>query len=777
MLKVLFIFTFGNVLYGQVGPYFGGPTCETAVPIEIGEGYITNDFLGDDWYYFVAPCDGELEVTNCAYGDNKQTIIYSGSCVSLVTEKTATGDDCSTNDLDGGHIMSAGDTAFIQMDDTWDEDDIVFDIVFENPECTSPTAGSCYAVTPNEIVLSWVAGDAEVGWLVIYGISGFDPNIEGDTVESVFLTVTLTDLEEDTCYDFYVASTCEPDMVSCLYGPFTCCTPEACGTPTSVIPISITSESFSLNWTGYFEEVEYFEVEWGLEGFEPGSGTSMECYPFETCDFTDLESYECYDIYARSHCAGDLVSSWSGPFTVCTLVDSADFDIEGTVYFDENENGVQDEGEPGVNLASIISDPESLLCFTGEDGFYATSTLYLEEGVYEISPMWADSWSISSDSLIYTINVDDTYEPRDSLDFGLYPDTLIYDIDTDIDGAWPRCNDIINYWLEIENTGTTIASGLVHLELDDSLEYVSASILPDSIVGQNVYWYYEGLFYFDDELITVQVGTPDGVADTVLSTLTVTIDTGGVELYSFVETEQQVIRCAYDPNDKAVDPAGEGEMGNVPPTTESLEYLVRFQNTGTDTAISVVIRDQLDPNIIWHSLTPLAHSHDMTVELGFDGEVSFIFNDIMLPDSNVNEPASHGFVKYGVKLKEDLPIGTSIYNTAHIYFDFNPAIVTNTTVNTLHIDDVSIAELTKEHEILVYPNPFSESTTIYVDESLSKNSSLQIVDLFGKQVYSIDRIKSNSIEIEASQFSSGLYILVIQDLTTSEIYTKRLVVN
>ena len=93
-LKFLFIFTLVNVSYGQEGPYFGGPTCATAIPIEVGEGYITNNFLSDDWYYFVAPCDGELEVTNCTYGDNKQIIIYTGSCGSLVTEKTADGDDC-----------------------------------------------------------------------------------------------------------------------------------------------------------------------------------------------------------------------------------------------------------------------------------------------------------------------------------------------------------------------------------------------------------------------------------------------------------------------------------------------------------------------------------------------------------------------------------------------------------------------------------------------------------------------------------------------------------
>ncbi|MCC7454023.1 MAG: T9SS type A sorting domain-containing protein [Crocinitomix sp.] len=205
--------------------------------------------------------------------------------------------------------------------------------------------------------------------------------------------------------------------------------------------------------------------------------------------------------------------------------------------------------------------------------------------------------------------------------------------------------------------------------------------------------------------------------------------------------------------------------------------MVRFQNTGTDTAFNVVIRDQLDPNLNWHSLNPLAYSHDMSINISFDGEVSFIFNDIMLPDSNVNEAASHGFVKYEIKLNEDLPLGTSIYNTANIYFDYNPAIVTNTTVNTLYLDDVSIAEITNQHHILVYPNPFSESTTVYFGEGLSENCSLHIVDLLGNQVYFQDRVTGNSLEINASTFTAGVYILVVQDLTTSEVYTKKMVVN
>ena len=90
---------------------------------------------------------------------------------------------------------------------------------------------------------------------------------------------------------------------------------------------------------------------------------------------------------------------------------------------------------------------------------------------------------------------------------------------------------------------------------------------------------------------------------------------------------------------------------------------------------------------------------------------------------------------------------------------------------------MSIVELINERQILVYPNPFSESTTVYFGEGLSENCSLQIVDLLGNQVYFLDRIIGNSIEIQGSTFNAGVYILIVQDSATSEIYTKKLVVN
>ncbi|MFB0924524.1 MAG: hypothetical protein QMB65_04465 [Vicingaceae bacterium] len=61
-----------------------------------------------------------------------------------------------------------------------------------------------------------------------------------------------------------------------------------------------------------------------------------------------------------------------------------------------------------------------------------------------------------------------------------------------------------------------------------------------------------------------------------------------------------------------------------------LKYLICFQNTGNDTAITVIVRDQLHTNLDWSTLLLLASSDNMQIHIEQDAEVVFIFDNIML---------------------------------------------------------------------------------------------------------------------------------------------------
>ncbi|WP_224997958.1 gliding motility-associated C-terminal domain-containing protein [Cesiribacter sp. SM1] len=150
---------------------------------------------------------------------------------------------------------------------------------------------------------------------------------------------------------------------------------------------------------------------------------------------------------------------------------------------------------------------------------------------------------------------------------------------------------------------------------------------------------------------------------------------------------------SYDPNDKRVAPAGITATNNIAEDSQ-LEYTIRFQNTGTDTAYTVVVVDPLSEHLDISTLKVGIASHPVQWEISRDNQPSIIwrFKKINLPDSTTNERASHGFVKFKISPKEGLPKGTIIRNKADIYFDYNSPIITNEVFNTLGLPEPSAGE-------------------------------------------------------------------------------------
>jgi uncharacterized repeat protein (TIGR01451 family) len=159
-------------------------------------------------------------------------------------------------------------------------------------------------------------------------------------------------------------------------------------------------------------------------------------------------------------------------------------------------------------------------------------------------------------------------------------------------------------------------------------------------------------------------------------------DMSGNVMTQYSDSFSTVTICSYDPNDKWVSPEGLGNQNYTPPNTE-LTYTINFQNTGNDTAFNVVITDSLDVNLDWNTFEVISSTHEVYAQMDANGLVTFTFQNILLPDSNVDEPGSHGTVAYQIMTDSLLPDPTEINNTAYIYFDWNPPVITNTTTNTI----------------------------------------------------------------------------------------------
>ena len=219
--------------------------------------------------------------------------------------------------------------------------------------------------------------------------------------------------------------------------------------------------------------------------------------------------------------------------------------------------------------------------------------------------------------------------------------------------------------------------------------------------------------------------------------------------------------AAYDPNDKSAEPRGVLDDHFIEPDTD-LEYLIRFQNTGTDTAFNVVIRDTLSSLLDPSSVRPGASSHPYYFDLSGQGLLEFTFPNIMLPDSNVNEPLSHGFVKFSIAQQPDVELGSVIENSAAIYFDFNEPIITNATWHTV---DTAFLVMTSVDpglggmlpQVSVYPNPMMEAAFFEVEGVENEEITLTIFDQTGRQVHST---KSNSmpLKLHRGTLPAGLYL-------------------
>ncbi|NUQ24590.1 MAG: T9SS type A sorting domain-containing protein [Saprospiraceae bacterium] len=221
---------------------------------------------------------------------------------------------------------------------------------------------------------------------------------------------------------------------------------------------------------------------------------------------------------------------------------------------------------------------------------------------------------------------------------------------------------------------------------------------------------------------------------------------------------------SYDPNAKSALPQGYGEDRRIA-TGTTIDYLIQFQNVGTDTAFRVVIRDTLSPWLDPETLRMGVASHDYTWKIVNDNTLKIVFDPIALPDSSVNEAGSNGFVKFSVKLKDNTPIGASINNRAGIYFDFNAPVITNTVSHTVGIEWLVNTTDEPAHTagrpgLHIYPNPMGKKAQIDWSDGAVTSGELRLFDLNGRC-----RWHSQNANLPFTLYNPGLppgyYIVVL----------------
>ena len=472
---------------------------------------------------------------------------------------------------------------------------------------------------------------------------------------------------------------------------------------------------------------------------------------------------------------GNYTVQWDFGWTTFTIPGGfsiADAFVEGNVFWDSDSSLTQNGTENGMVNYKVMLLPDSLVTFSTINGFYSLPAVV---GPKNVKVLPGNLWNVTTDSVV-SVNV--TPPVVTGINFGLKGKTDLYKIDVNITGGTPpRCFQNSTYVITYTNTGTVICKGEVYFIKSGNLGFVSSSVTPDNITGNTYTWEYIDLYPGESRNIIVTVTQPGAGSIITNSVIANAQNPSGTILYQDEQLLNHPVLCSYDPNDKTVIPAGV-QAQHYTLMSDTLDFIIRFQNTGNDTAFNVVLLDTLNASILdLSSFEIITSSHPVAVEQRTNGRTTFTFNNILLPDSNVNEPGSHGFVRYRCLIKTGLPNNNVLNNTAHIYFDLNPAIVTNTTLNTLVYQiPVGIAEQDATNMVQVFPNPVTEDAIISFSNSDGDMISVKVYDSAGKLIFTEATTGQKSI-VRKEKLHTGLFIYEVTNIKSGIITAGKFVVQ
>lgn len=442
----------------------------------------------------------------------------------------------------------------------------------------------------------------------------------------------------------------------------------------------------------------------------------------------------------------------------CDLTPGGFFNtVTGNITMDNDSNGCDANDSPasnirirlnsatagGANLGNGFADENGN--FTLYPPVYANSynsklTPVLENPYFEINPPF------------YTTSFNGPGQQQ-TVDFCITPNGIHRDLEITfipMDAARPGFN--ATYKVILTNKGTETQSGAVQLVFDDAvMDFVSA--MPNLIASSIglLTWDFDVLapFQTTDMTVVFNINSPmetPAVNDGDILTFTANAISGTDETPddNTFELLHTVVN-SFDPNDKMVSET------SFTDTDGYLYYTIRFQNTGTFAAENVVIKDYLSYyNLDRSTLYMVSSSHPFRSTLTNTSRLEFFFENINLPASIDNEPASHGYVTFKIKPSDNLGPNDLIQNTAEIYFDFNFPIVTNTVTSTFA--PLATQTFTPSAWFTVYPNP---AATVLNVKSDVKISSIDVINHIGQTVSTAKNVES----IDVSLLASGVYFV------------------
>lgn len=495
-----------------------------------------------------------------------------------------------------------------------------------------------------------------------------------------------------------------------------------------------------------------------LSGSNPGPFTYQWSNGFTTQDITGLSSNN-YSVFIYD--AG--MKCYHKNYQLVANGTNCGF-LSGNVFDDKNLNCLNNIGEINLPNIRIVATPGNYVAFTNNQGDYVFNAM--PYGTYTLSQQISNPYVLPTCTSTYSVTLSASNKNVANLNFADTASAAQADVVTHgvLRSLVPGISGAADAYLT-NLTYDVPASGTISLILPAGYgSKVSSGSSGYAIIGDSVYWTYTNFQSSTTMTYTVffkpPVGTPLG---SVLNACARVIVSGGdLDPTNNYSCFQGVVTGSYDPNDKSVSPVGQGPQGDITLADNTLNYHINFQNTGNGPAVNIIVTDTLSNKVDISTFEMTGSSHNYILDVMQGDVLRWKFNNIMLADSGSNEPASHGWISYRIKQKSSNQVGNQIKNTAHIYFDFNPVVVTNTTLNTI-ATPTAIEKVSGSNEFIkVYPNPFSDNTTFVIQsDKLNEMYSFELIDIMGQQVELVKEINTKEFQITHDGLPNGIYFYKI----------------
>ncbi len=455
--------------------------------------------------------------------------------------------------------------------------------------------------------------------------------------------------------------------------------------------------------------------------------------------------------------------------------------LQLNAFLDSNSNGLKDSGESNFPLGQFqyeVNDNDvihNIASPTGVYGIYDTNPANSYDLGFTIDAAYASMYNVTTSSysnvnivvgagmIAYNFPVT-VVQPYNDLAVTIVPFNA------------PRPGFIYENKIIYSNLGNQpITSGTLTFNKDSNVSITNISQAGTTPTSTGFTYNFTNLMPFEVRTITVSMQVPTiptvNAGQYLTNTASIVPLTGDVVTENNSNTLAQIIVNAYDPNDK-MESRGEEILFSSFTSNDYLYYTIRFENTGTASAINVRINDVLDTQLDENSIRMVSTSHPNYVMDRVGNNINWEFDNIQLPVSVANTNIGKGYIMFKIKPKPGFAVGDIIPNTASIYFDFNPAIVTNT-FTTEFVSALAVNQF-ENSDFVFYPNPTSDFVTITLKNGSDIISLISVYDVLGKQIVNV-KASSISETIDLSSVNSGIYFVEVTTENNSKVVKKLIV--